>query len=566
MKKFLLTSAVLAALTASASAAVNVEMEGMEYEIRGDGTFLIAGPTYAYDRILGAGGTFSESELWTPEKLRDRLLFNRMSGTPSWTPLAPAVWMKTGNELGDLIYQNLIPMEQNPSNRTPILEAGFTTPAFKGFWATARLFQDDHFSGGAFGQRSKMVNEDYSHFGMNWPFFSSVYGGLGYTNSWVNASVLAGDEYLWTYTATSRWIPVHYKPRVEARADVKNLSVTVAYEDGEYKNVPKKESGRRQEVNGSVYYKCGDACKQGVLQMSAGLAFRAVDDSGTVYTELEGDRVFWPFMELRVQPIRRLTADVMLGVNERDWLVQDSIQFDAPTPKDMGAVVGVKNISGTRLNPLADTKEFLGSREVDLVADGQMNMIQGYAIFNDTIGSVNIGGRASYWAEYGAETFDVDGYVPGSDADVPARYGDVSRINSWIKGVTGELWINAWYRDLFKFSSMAGFERIDGPTRELEVTPSEFFVSFGGDWLINKSFRISHSLKYRSDARWNLRSADPLVVKGDWYWDATFEQQFPKYGIFLSGTLLHVLADEVVEVPNGGQDRLRFICTARKNF
>ena len=85
-----------------AVAQVPAEMEGMEYETRADGTFLIGGPTFAFDRVMGAGGVHSESELWTPAKLRDRLLFNRMSGTPTWTPLEPGVWLKTGNELGVL--------------------------------------------------------------------------------------------------------------------------------------------------------------------------------------------------------------------------------------------------------------------------------------------------------------------------------------------------------------------------------------------------------------------------------------------------------------------------------
>jgi hypothetical protein len=34
----------------------------------------------------------------------------------------------------------------------------------------------------------------------------------------------------------------------------------------------------------------------------------------------------------------------------------------------------------------------------------------------------------------------------------------------------------------------------------------------------------------------------------------------------LTGTLLHVLADEVMETVNGGYDRIRFICTAKKTF
>ena len=550
-----------------AVAQVPAEMEGMEYETRADGTFLIGGPTFAFDRLLGASGVHSESELWTPAKLRDRLLFNRWSGTPGWTPLDPGVWIKTGNELGDLIYQDFITETNRPDNRTPILEGGFRSPAYKGLWATARLFQDDHFCSGAYAYRRDMVNGNYTHLGANWAMFSSAYGGLGYTNSLVNASVLAGEEYLWTYTATSRWIPSHYKPRVEARADIKDLSMTVAYEDIEFENLHEKEEGSRKEVNGSVYYKCGKACEKGVFKVAAGLAFRAVDDEGTVYTELEEDRVAWPFMELRVQPLQRLTADVTFGVNERDWLVQDSIQFVAPAPENMGVVVGVKNISGSRLNPLADTKEFYDGREIDLTADGQMNLIQAYASYVDTLGGfVSIGGRGSLWAEHGAETFDVEDIYYHEKYDLTTRYGDVSRIDDWIKGVTAELWLNTWYRDMFKFTAMAGFEHLEGPVDNAEVTPAEFYTGFMGDWLLNKTFKVSHSIRYRSDAKWNLRSKNPMVVKGDWTWDASFSQMFPKYGISLTGTLMHVVADEVMETVNGGYDRIRFICQAKKTF
>ena len=566
MKRFSLTVSLLLAFAAGALAQIPVEMEGMEYETRADGTFLIGGPTFVYDRILGAGGLHSESELWSPSKLRERLLFNRMSGTPSWTPLEPGIWVKTGNELGDLIYQDFITESDRPANRTPILEGGFRTPNFKGLWATGRVFQDDHFCSGAYGYRVKRVDGKFSHFGANWPLFSSAYGGIGYTNSLVNASVLAGEEYLWIYSATSRWIPLHYKPRVEARADIKDFYVTVAYEDIEYQNKVEKEKGSRKEVNGSVYYKCGRNCRQGIFQVSTGLSFRTVEDDGTVYTELEDDRVVWPFMELRVQPATRLTADVMFGINDRDWLVQDSVQLHAPTPEDLGVVFGVKNISGTRLNPLADTREFYEDRIIELTADGQMNLVQGYVSFVDTLGNVSLGGRGSYWAEYGAETFEVERFDVVEKSKLQARYGDVSRINDWIKGATGELWLNAWYRDMFKFSAMAGFERIDGPVENAEVTPAEFYTGFTGDWLLNGTFKVSHSLRYRSDAQWNLRSRDPMVVKGDWVWDASFSQMFPKYGIVLTGTLLHVLADEVMETVNGGYDRIRFICTAKKTF
>jgi hypothetical protein len=565
MKNFALVSLLTASV---AFAQIPAEMDGMEYETRADGTFLIGGPTYAFDRPMSAGGLHSESELWTPAKVRDRLLFNRWSGTPSWTPLEPGIWVKTGNELGDLIYQDFITEgDDRPENRTPILEGGFRSPSYKGLWATARFFQDDHFCSGAYAYRRDMVDGNYTHLGANWAMFSTAYGGLGYTNSLVNASVLAGEEYLWFYTASSHWVPAHYKPRVEARADIKDLSVTVAYEDIEFENLHKKEEGARKEVNGSVYYKCGKACQQKFYQIAAGVAFRAVDDEGTVYTELEEDRVMWSFLELRVQPLQRLTADVTFGVNERDWLVQDSIQYLAPAPENMGVVVGVKNISGSRLNPLSDTKEFYAGREIDLTADGQMNLIQAYASYVDTLGGfVSIGGRGSIWAEHGAETFDVDEYEYNEEYGLNTRFGNVSRVDAWIKGLSAEMSLNTWYRDMFKFTAMAGFEHIDGPIDEAEVTPAEFYTGFMGDWLLNKTFKISHSLRYRSDAKWNLRSKDPMVVKGDWTWDASFSQLFPKYGISLTGTLMHVLADEEMETVNGGYDRIRFICQAKKTF
>ncbi|WP_290765238.1 hypothetical protein [Fibrobacter sp. UBA4297] len=557
----------IAFLACYAIAFVDAEMEGMEVVSRDDGTFLISSPTYYFDRALGAGGIHSESELWTPQKLRYRLLLNRMSFLPSWNPIeAPSIWMKTGNELGDLIYQDfLTEYKDRPPNRTPILEAGVRTPAFHGFWATFRLFQDDHYSTRTFGYRQRQVKGSFSYFGDNWPMFSSAYGGLGYTNDFINASVLAGMEYLWIFTESSRWIPVQYKPRIETRADFWNFSTTLVFENAKFQNKRKQEQGERHELNGSIVYNCSETCRQSMLQLSAGLAFRFVDDDGVVYTGLDDGRVMWPFLEMRFKPISQLKLDVMFGVNNRDWLIQDSIEYQVPALEKMNITIGVKNVSGTRLNPLADTHEFFDGDTISLTAAGRMNLLQGYAQFEDSLTNfLGFGLRGSFWAEHGAEIFEVEKFVV--DSGFIFRHGDVSRYNSWIKGVTGEFWLNLWYKDMFKFTALTGFERIDGNDKRFEVTPAEFFVAFNADWLIKRSFRISHSLRYRSDAEWNLRSINPYVVKGDWFWDVTFEQRFPKWGISLAGSIIQVIGNEVVEVPNGGYSRLRFYCTAKKAF
>ena len=548
-----------------AFASVDVETEGMEVAVRGDGTFLISSPTYYFDRIQGAGGIHSESELWNPSKLRERLLLNRFSITPSWNPLAPSIWVRTGNEVGDMIYQDaLYDTDERPDNRTPLLEGGFRTPSFMGFWATARLFQVDHYSNENSRVRRRQVSDEFSFFGANWPMFSTLYGGLGFTNDFIDASVLAGEEYLWIFGESSRWIPVFYSPRVEARADIGNLEVTLAYENAEYQNVKKKESGTRTEVNGSVYYKCGSFCKEQTYWFAAGAQFRKVEDEGTVYFGLEDDYVAWPFVQMQINLLDRITLDAMIGANNRDWLLQDSLELKIPIMAGLGVVVGEKNIAGTRLNPLADTEEFFDGDTMNLAPNGSMQLHELYLMGEDSVSVFRLGARAAGWVEYGAESFDTTEFV--KDDKLLYRHGDVSRINEWIEGVTGKAWFAIDYGKMFSFTAMGGFERIWGPTREFEVTPAEYFASFEGDWLLGGSIRIAHSINYRSDARWNLRSSNPMVIKGDWYWNATFEQQFPKYGLFLTGSLLHVLADEALQAPNGSYDRLRFICTVRKTF
>ena len=569
MKLFMNKIIVIVAIWACSSfASVDAEMEGLEVVSRDDGTFLVGSPTFYFDRALGAGGIHSESELWTPRKLRYRQLLNRLSVLPSWDPIeAPSIWMKSGNELGDMIYNDfLIEKKDRPMNRTPILEGGFRSPLFHGLWATFRLFQDDHYCfSSARTYRRFLVGKSFSLFGENWPMFSSAYGGLGYRNDFINAFVLAGMEYIWIFSESSRWIPIKYKPRIEARADFGNFSTTLVYENAEYQDLRKNESGERHEVNGSVVYNCGESCQRGMLQLSTGLAFRFVDDDGVVYTGLQSDRVLWPFLEMRFAPMKPLKFDVMFGINDRDWLVQDSVEYQVPAFEKMNITVGAKNIAGTRLNPLADTHEYFDGDTISLTADGYMNLLQGYVRFEDSLTNfLGFGVRGSFWAEYGAETFDVSEFV--KDVDFLFRHGDAGRINSWIKGVTGEFWLKLWYKDMLKFIALAGFERIDGNEKRFEVNPSEFFVSFNADWLIRKTFRISHSLRYRSDAQWNLRSQDPLIVKGDWFWDATFEQRFPKWGISLAGTIIQALGDEVKQAPNGGYSRMRFFCTAKKAF
>ena len=140
----------------SAFAAIIPETEGMEGVSRGDGTFLTASPTYVWDRPSGSDGIHASSELFSTDKLGTRLLLNRFSVTPSWKILEPGVWLSTGNEIGDMIYQDLLD-DSKELNRTPLLEGGFRSPSFHGFFATVRYFQVDHYSSNTMYERKKIL-------------------------------------------------------------------------------------------------------------------------------------------------------------------------------------------------------------------------------------------------------------------------------------------------------------------------------------------------------------------------------------------------------------------------
>lgn len=567
---------IFGALTmASAFAEIAPETEGM-LDTRYDGTFLTASPIYVFDRGSQMGGIHSESEEWSPSKVRDRLLLNRVSEAPSWTPRDPSVWMAVGNEIGDLMYQDprYGGWSSGNENGTPMLEAGFRSKSYSGIWATARFFQVDHFSVSNWKIRSRMVNRmDYSIFGENLPHQSSAYAGLGFSTASFEASLLAGHEYLWLFAESGRYLPVEYKPRAESRLDAKYLHANLTFENAEYTILAGKQVGNRKEVNGSV--KLGEdsiAAKKKLWNLGLGVAFRAVDDSGAMPVGIKDDYVVFPYLEYSLRPAERLSFAGFIGTSGREFASKDSVNLEFPEFAGAKAQVGFKNHVASTLNPLGEDYEYFGSDTIHLRTDGVMQLHRAYLDVQGRAGYFGLGMNIAGWFEKGAETFDVESYS-SEEAKISSgkqyavyRTGDVDRIDSWIKGFSGEASAGFYYQKMFALLARAGFERIDGEEERFEVNPVEEWISIGADWNLWEHFKIQHAWAYRSDAQWNLRTENPYVVKGSWYWDASFSQVFPEYGITLKGTILHALGKHRILVPNGGRDKTRFWCSVLKSF
>lgn len=571
MDKFKLGIGCAAFFTALAFAEILPETEGMQ-DTRADGTFLTASPTYVFDRDARSGGIHSGSEEWSPSKLRNRIFVNRMSETPSWTPLAPSVWISVGNEVGDLMYQDPLygGKKSGQDNRTPLLEAGFRSPSYSGFWATARFFQVDHYSNGARRIREDVVDtKEFSIFGENLPFLSTAYAGLGFSANSFETSLLAGHEYVWMWGESGRWLPVEYRPRAEARFDSKYFQAALAFENAEYTVQAGSRVGNRKELNGSL--KLGedsDLAKKRLWNLALGVSFRVVDDSAYVPFGIEDDYVVFPFLEFSLNPTARLKFSGFAGTSGREFAAKDSVNLEFPELSGAKMNVGFKNHFASSLNPLGEDEEYFDADTISLRTDGWMQLHRAYFDLRTLTRHFGLGMNLSGWIEKGAETFEVKKFVDKKSGKRSAIYrtGNVDRIDSWIRGIAGDADVSFLYSKMFSLTAKAGFERIDGDEERFEVNPVEEWLSFEADWNLWDRFSIHHAWTYRSDAKWNLRTENPYVVKGGWFWNATISQRFPSAGISLSATILHAIGEDRIQVPYGGEDRTRFYCNAVKSF
>jgi hypothetical protein len=202
-------------------AQVQGEIPALTPFIGEQGTYLIAMPTYTYSRKPGNLGLKAEEETWHPDKWKNRRIFNRFVPVMDWETKESSVWLYFGNELGDMLWQELTALGEE-TNRTPMLYGGFATPPINGFYAISEFNQIDHFSEATFNMRKGRINnsQKFSWFGDNLPAYSGLYGGLGYNSEhdfFKNASVLTGSEYLWAWNK-EEWVPIRISPRVEGNA------------------------------------------------------------------------------------------------------------------------------------------------------------------------------------------------------------------------------------------------------------------------------------------------------------------------------------------------------------
>jgi hypothetical protein len=545
-------------------AGVPGEVSALDSLYGGSGTRLLSMPTYIYERPAGFAGVHALDEQWTPDRSADRHLPNRYSRILNWQSGNPGLWFYTGNEIGDLLYQELLE-ESATSNRTPMLDGGITTPTWNNFWVTAQGSQVDHFSSATLNERTNRNGSmSFAWFGENLPAFSTAFAGGGYRNGQKSASLLAGSDYLWALTRTRRWVPVEITPRVQADASWGRASLRVAYEKQHFADQINHTEGAKEEWNSTLRWACPQACQSARITCGGGLSIRHESDSGNVPWGLsERSTVAWPWVEARIRLLPGMHLAGYGGANDQDKLVRDSLQFEHRY-RAFQFKTGMLNHLGTTLDPMAYDFEAYNGDTLDLQAQGYMQLYKGYAEVRYQRSQWEWHAQGFGWREKGAETFTLHSVL--SDNGVELRQGEVERVKAWLSGVgwsAGALWR---YGDLFTTGATGGWEQFYGPLYRAEIKPTQGFAKISASWLLLGSLAIDHEWVYRSSASWNHEAGGVLPVPGGWTWNASLQQRFPRYHTTLQATWLHVLTEEAVLAPRGGYDRTRFYCGLRTDF
>lgn len=545
-------------------AGVPGEVPAMDSLESGAGTRLVAMPTYVYERSPGQE-PFAQDELWSPELSVARHLPNRYSRILQWQVPAPGVWFSTGNEIGDLLYQELLDTSSTERNRTPMLDGGMVWRSTNGFWVTGQGSQVDHYADATLAARTRIHGDmSFAWFGENLPAYSTAYAGGGWQDEAAGVSLLGGKEYLWAQTRSRRWVPVEVSPRVQANAYYGRTRVQVVYEKQEFASALLGQVASKQIYDATIRSACPRECAVSPLSIGGGLSIRHESDSAQVPWNLgEQSTRAWPWLEAYWKPVRWFRWGGHAGMNDQDRLVRDSLELHGVHGASR-IRVGWLHQAGTRTDPMGYNQEVYQGDTLDLHPSGYMLFQKGYTDIQYVRAQWNLSAGAYGWMARGVETF---AYEASQDENgLLVRSGQVERIGAWLGGAGLQGGLH--YEDSKKWrgGGEGGFERYAGPVSRLEVTPVTAWAKWQLGGRLAEGLWVDHEWVYRSSARWNQDSSATMVVPGGLWWSASIAQNFPQLRTTLQATLQHALGPERREAPNGGYDRKRIYCSLRTNF
>lgn len=511
---------------------IRAETPGMQSLIDPEASTAIASPVEWWVRSSDESGLLGRESAWNAKNSEfGTLVDSRELPIRRWRIQQPGFGVKVGNEVGDYILQETT---EGPSkgNRTPTIDVWTATPQLFGFSAYGEMRQVDHFGERSRDSRFKQVgpgNLDdpdgrFAWFGENYPGYSSLRGGLAWQEGAYAVNALAGIEYFWVLDRNGYWRGLK-SVKWEALAQLNQVSLRIIRDSLSWRDLSGDTLLKGSQVQTRGQIKWQTLCSRpNVISLAFGMDWMLAKNHGDYPFEADDSLRAFPWTYLRM-PFHDFVWSAWGGANGKDWRVDDTLSF-----RHDFWLLETRTQTGSRPHPFAMEHSrgfFIQDLKTGILQSGDLWQIRLELI---------------PWLQTGEYS------MQGIRKTMELKIG-----NQTYKGMLGATHENRFGEDWQK----------------QEWQPSRLVAWSGAEWNFKTHLRVSHVWQWQSAMHWNtMVNGNPVVESTDGriVWNASLHQEFPKQGLTLEATWIHVLVGDVVEVPGTNDDRTRFLCELKKSF
>lgn len=553
---------IILALVVAVSAEISAELPYLQTLQNPTTVGLSGGSLYHVLRTGESGGPSAGAGFWHPQAYQ---YFS------PWNADFNAIRINLGNEVGDMLYQEMV---RGPElgNRTPTMRAQISTPAVAGWRGMVNFAQNDHYGERWRNWRAQQVaapnansaDHRWAWFGENYPGYSSVHGGVQGLWGYDGGAVQIGRDYAWQLGASGAWQGEKHE-RIEAQGQWDTWVLQAYVQNSTALGVGKGNDGELRDYYLALQWvHCG---------FQVGLTARKLERVDNYPWLWDESALLQPWFA--VQKLWGAGGRWSVWASGGDqWQVSDTLQWHSAIPLNaalnLQLSAELRTAAASKFNPLAPDAELLGADTIVLQPGG-------YGWVQDALLKIAVGGaqwqvEASVlpWAEKGGLAFAATDFShnlsSGNLRDLPfdyRRFGNMERQGLWWGMRQNiEIKVQPSRHELF-----AGFNHENRQFNTLPDWEAPRYFAYGGARVAAlPGMTLEHSWQYVGASYWHHWANTSFRIAPHWVWHAAIKQEFAEPRLSLEAAWLGVLAEDRVLMPQGNEDRSRFMAFLTYRF
>ncbi|NLB64510.1 MAG: hypothetical protein GX801_10480 [Fibrobacter sp.] len=553
---------VLMLLCVSLWAEITAELPNLQYLQKPTTLSLSGASLYHVSRAGQSSGPSSWESLWHPQ--------NYAYFSP-WNADFNAVRISLGNEVGDMLYQEIV---HGPKlgNRTPTMQAQVSSPSLGGWRAMLNFAQNDHY-----GERFRQVRAQkigapdaasadhrWAWFGENYPGYSSLHGGI--TGSWNHNgfAMQLGRDYAWQLGRSGEWLG-EKRQRIEAQGIWDTWVLQTYVQENSAAPVNGLSAGKLRDYYLALQWvHCG---------FQTGITLRKTDRQGDYPWLWKENALLLPWIALQKMWGKGGTWSFWGAVGEH-WQLADTLKwqnkFLPERAVNLHFEAELRTWAASKYNPLAPDAEISQKDTINLSPSGYGWLQDARLSLSAQNDIWRLEGELIPWVENGALAFAPQSFshsITSADLrDLPLDYkrrGAMQRLGLlWGLRKNLELSFKPPRHEFF-----AGFNHEQRSFRQVLdwEAPRHFFYG-GARVAALPGMTLEHSWQYLGASYWQNWAEHSFKTPPHWVWNAAIKQEFPEQNLSLEAAWLGILASDQILMPQGNEDRSRFMCFLSYRF